>query len=107
MRMQLPVSLTTDMSHYIAKENLPMCLTYWTGHLGHLAVGTPASCFRLRSDQTVILRPSTNVFSAFASRRQNMHRCKLECGPIPNVMAALPNVGGALCSTPQSLADAH
>jgi len=23
---------------------------------------------------------------------------------MPNVMAALPNVGGALCSTPQSLA---
>jgi len=32
---------------------------------------------------------------------------KLECGPMPNVMAALPNVGGAVCSTPQSLADAH
>jgi len=32
---------------------------------------------------------------------------KLECGPISNVMAALPNIGGALCSTPQSLADAH
>ena len=33
---------------------------------------------------------------------------KLECGPMPNVMVALPNVGGALCSTPeQSLADAH
>jgi len=26
---------------------------------------------------------------------------------MPNVMAALPNRGGALCSTPQSLADAH
>jgi len=26
---------------------------------------------------------------------------------VPNVMAALPNIGGALCSTPQSLADAH
>jgi len=26
---------------------------------------------------------------------------------MPNVMAALPNVGGALCSTPQSLADAN
>jgi len=26
---------------------------------------------------------------------------------MPNVMVALPNVGGALCSTPQSLADAH
>jgi len=24
-----------------------------------------------------------------------------------NVMVALPNTGGALCSTPQSLADAH
>jgi len=29
------------------------------------------------------------------------------CGPMPNLMAALPNIGGALCSTPQSLADAH
>ena len=36
---------------------------------------------------------------------KNMH--KLECGPMPNVMAALPNIGGALCSTPQSLADTH
>ena len=32
---------------------------------------------------------------------------KLERGPMPNVMAALPNIGGALCSTPHSLADAH
>jgi len=26
---------------------------------------------------------------------------------MPNVLVALPNIGGALCSTPQSLADAH
>ena len=26
---------------------------------------------------------------------------------MPNVMVALPNIGGALCSTLQSLADAH
>jgi len=26
---------------------------------------------------------------------------------MPNVMVALPNIGGALCSTPQSVADAH
>ena len=32
---------------------------------------------------------------------------KLECGPMPNLMVALPNIGGALCSTPQSVADAH
>jgi len=30
-----------------------------------------------------------------------------KCGPMPNVMAALPNIGGALCSMPHSLADAH
>ena len=28
-------------------------------------------------------------------------------GPMPNVMVALPNIGGGLCLTPQSLADAH
>jgi len=26
---------------------------------------------------------------------------------MPNVMVALPNIGGAVCSMPQSLADAH
>jgi len=26
---------------------------------------------------------------------------------MPNVMVALPNIGGALCSTPPSVADAH
>jgi len=26
---------------------------------------------------------------------------------MPNVMVALPNIGGGLCSTPQSLAAAH
>jgi len=39
------------------------------------------------------------------SRNENF--IELECGPMPNVMVALLNIGGALCSTPQSLADAH
>jgi len=39
------------------------------------------------------------------NRRKNEE--ELECGPMPNVMAALPNTGGALCSTPQMLADAY
>jgi len=34
-------------------------------------------------------------------------RLKAEFGPMPIVMVTLPNTGGALCSTPQSLADAH
>jgi len=37
-------------------------------------------------------------------RKRRNHRMKLECGPMPNVMVALPNIGGALSSTPQSLA---
>jgi len=36
-----------------------------------------------------------------------MNYIQLECGPMPNVMAALPNISGALCSTPQSLPDAQ
>jgi len=36
-------------------------------------------------------------------RKQN----QLECGAMPNMMVALPNIGGTLCSTPQSLAGAH
>jgi len=35
------------------------------------------------------------------------NQIKLECGPMPIVIAALPNIGGAVCSTPQNLADAH
>ena len=38
---------------------------------------------------------------------RTLKQYQLECGPMPNVMVALPNIGGALCSTPQSLADAH
>jgi len=34
-------------------------------------------------------------------------RKQLECGPMPSVMGTLPNIGGALCSMPQSMANAH
>jgi len=37
----------------------------------------------------------------------NAKQTELECGPMPNVMVALRNIGGALCSTPQSLVDAQ
>jgi len=55
----------------------------------------------------------TDIQSATAEirRRKKEERIRkkkeLECGPMPNVMVALPNTGGALCSAPQSLADAH
>jgi len=40
-------------------------------------------------------------------KKKERKKIELECGPMPNVMAALRNTGGALCSTPQSFADAH
>jgi len=49
------------------------------------------------------LLPSAILQSTFIRTKD----VQLECGPMPNLMAALPNIGGALCSTPQSLADAH
>ena len=47
-----------------------------------------------------------DIQSAAAEIRRGKKE-ELECGPMPNVMVALPKMGGALCSTPQSLADAH
>ena len=52
----------------------------------------------------------TTVYFTTSSHSSVLHEIKvnrLECGPMPNVMVALPNIVGALCSTPQSLADAH
>ena len=43
----------------------------------------------------------------YAKTDKVKNKMQLECGPMPNVMAALPNIGGALCSTPQSLTNAH
>ena len=49
-------------------------------------------------------------------KQEEKRERELECGPMPNVMVALPNIGGANeelkfrnsnpCPTPQSLADA-
>jgi len=50
-----------------------------------------------------------DIQSATAENMGEKKRKKkeLECVPMPSVMAALPNSGGALCLTPQCLADAH
>jgi len=36
-----------------------------------------------------------------------LHHCLTRMWAMPNVMVALPNIGGTFCPTPQSLADAH
>ena len=56
----------------------------------------------------IMCRSMVDIQSATAEiRRGKKKKIERECGPMPNVMVALPNIGGALCSTPQSLADAH
>jgi len=53
------------------------------------------------------VRLPCNFFTTALSAAAELQLIELESGPMPNVMVALPNIGGALFSTPQSLADAH
>jgi len=70
----------------------------------------------LRWSHTILVKVKPSLHQAFSQVVDVMfhtYTCiavqhsKLECGPMPNVMVALLNIGGALCSTSQSLADAH
>ena len=47
----------------------------------------------------------TDLRNRYLQKKEKERR--LECGQMPNVMVALLNTGGALCSTPQSLVDAR
>jgi len=51
--------------------------------------------------------PITNPRYTKYTEIRKKYTQKLECGPMPNVMVALPITGGALCSTTQILADAQ
>jgi len=69
-----------------------------------------AALSRARYSYSISVRMSVRLSHAnirVKTTELEMKQHKLECGPMPNLMAALPNIGGALCSTPQSLADAH
>jgi len=70
-------------------------------------VNTPYNFKNVTSCYCVSTSPSCTASEIFTTCLwiPNLH--ELECGPMPNVMVALPNIGGALCSMPQSLADAH
>ena len=77
----------------------------------------PAGCHSIQTNQCPpppspiftgwmpFLPPNQQHQSTEGKWSPNNH--ELECGLMPNVMAALPNIGVAVCSTPQSLADAH
>jgi len=57
---------------------------------------SPSTC---KTWLTVIHMPLLNLrFTVHHAENQGTYN-KLECGPMPNVMAALPNIGGALCES--------
>ena len=61
---------------------------------------------RLQSHQVHVTMLQYYICMKYTVRHKIIHT-QLECGSMPNVMVALPNTGGAMCSTPQNLADAH
>jgi len=71
-----------------------------------ICIHTHLSCYIYTIAHVRKLHTQAPVNLEFANRK--LKHCitltKLECGPMLNVMVALPNTGGALCSTSQSLA---
>ena len=54
-----------------------------------------------KSKWITALKPHVKAMLASAVVKPQHLQVELECGPMPNVMVALPNIDGALCSTPQ------
>ena len=54
--------------------------------------------FNIISKKNASSRP---IVMKYICEAINVQQKQLESGPMPNVMAALPNIGVALCSTPQ------
>jgi len=67
-----------------------------TGHSQIIHRDSPGGA-GAKSDLTDCLVLFLEMFSCKYGQHDNI----LECGPMPNVMAALPNIGAAVCTTPQ------
>ena len=83
----------------------------------HVALGASTNCVWITEWFEQWLWKKTFAFLVLYCFQRELALCPgqcpvdidtlLECGPMPNLMVALPNIGGTLCSTPQSLPDAH
>ena len=106
--MSLSDSLTTDCCFRLPLS-LPPLLLQTVLHAAvpqhHLTV---TSCnLTAKGHSSSSVNAILAIFELLALIHFNGDKIKLECGPMPNLMVALSNIGGALWSTPQSLADAH
>jgi len=98
-------SATDDSAKLPSKKEYLSQWPFWYKHSWELRAVSDAwplqryaECYKTTQDLDCNMH-----YNATASQNS----LKLQCGPVPNVMAALPNIGGALCSMPQSLADAQ
>ena len=60
-----------------------------------------------RWQPSAVLVGGENVDAVFLWKCDSQEHLSSAMNTIILIMVALPNIGGALCSTPQSLADAH
>ena len=89
-----------------AKRTLNTTLLNFSVVVGSLHVDE----FRKKTNKNVKLRISMTISACFRhgiTRHCSKKKHQLECGPMPNMTVALPHIGGALWSTPQSLPTAR
>jgi len=77
---------------------LDRVLIHLTLHYNYITVCDIKQLITIRWAKRVTTSQLATVHKA-----NTANKIKLECGPMSNVMAALPNIGGALCSTPHWL----
>ena len=101
----MKVEMCAPKFHYI-KTQRQSCsaINCLSSGVNILAGGTTSPEILAQSDLPLLKAARFDTFCLVAPQPKEI---ELECGPMPNLMVALPNIGGALCSTPQSLADAH
>jgi len=70
-------------------------------------INLAADILIIPSSSIYFVNPVDSAKTVTKYTRTDIKIKRLECGAMPNVMAALPNIDGGVCSTPQSLADAY
>ena len=63
--------------------------------------------YQLSLEQHQVSTVTTNQTRNLVTNADSKNMSNYNVTIMPNLMATLSNIGGALCSTPQSLADTH
>jgi len=101
-------SMSSTELKYASKVNQKLA---WQSHnKSHFFLGFTSTNISINMTTvfpTCHINRKSSISQSLCGEFGQQYKIQLECGPMPNVMVALPNIGGALCSAPQSLADVH